>query len=639
MKLTTVMIALANGLTLFAQSKVESDIRERGDQVAAAMQAEARSLLPDGVTAKTTALDGRVMSWEVSLSEDFCKEKFERSAGEAEIAQIAAMEKWVDDLSEKLLNITIDFVRSAGHDPEFSPDVDIQTTVSWFAFRENLKEVHRASYTGSRRNEELDPETHKMTRMSSGPPAGGEIEVLITQDKANWGFREHICGSLSIRNCGRNRIHLPRARLNWVEITDSGGRETNAFARRICSDPAPNAATLVFLGGGETIRVPFEIATDPLDRIHDGYVVPPGEWFLVYRGAYDSNVLLRCAPQACSVTLEDGKSAEPRILTARGLDDELILLREDNTVQLVSNRDWGRVRFLDLCAEDAATNIDDGVVFSRRSNLVGYRQRSTSTIRVRTFPACGDPASVDGVDLGLNADLTPIAFSSDERSLSCEGSGKIIVVALSSGEILRTFDAPSSDDLLCSSGDFLAVLHPQGLSVAGKDDVPGFSIRILNLTDGVAREVPVITSGQPTAMEVHTEGHSLWISSRNSNLFTRVHLPTGLVTEFHLTQAVRIVGESTDGSLVAFASVEGHAIADANKSRCVIHDTKSGREVRSMELPGAWEFVLLSNPIEVVAMELRTSAPECGAVWLSNSFLVLDGTTGATSRSVTISRQ
>lgn len=291
----------------------------------------------------------------VSLNESTDAFALSRLAGKESTDAREAIGAWAEFINRDLVPIVTEYVRESGHDPDFNPELDSLFVVDGYERTDGSdKRFFRIFHTGTNVRSPLDSKGVDPGGPGLFPGRGGEITIEIKPDHEEYEPRETITGTVTLRNTGKSRVNVGVRLRRELTVTDPAGlplreHQQNAEARqsRLFDDVDevfgrwwfipwpfdPNARVLP----GESLEVRFQIFTDPLQDsgYQRGYELTEGDWILRAKTDEFENVVTTTQPVRIRVKAKEGVRYGPRILSMRGAGRDLLIGREDHSLELL----------------------------------------------------------------------------------------------------------------------------------------------------------------------------------------------------------------------------------------------------------------------------------------------------------------
>ncbi len=637
-KLSLILVGIA--YCVFAGDRVDPAVQAEGNKIAAKLCEDAKSILPADTRISISAKDGLVFEWNIDAPGVTDFKGLAKAASVPRDDARAAFQAWAESIHPKLLKLTAEAVKASGSDPEFNPETDFTLYVfgriPGVADDENFCWI---SFTGSRRDEQHDMKTQAVTCPASAPASGGEVRVTITPDRSQWGLHETITGSITITNIGSTRVHFNAWWIDTVKVTDEAGKEATSFSIRGCIDPAPNAPWYEFISAGKEYTAKFEVITDRIHSMRNGYYLPEGKWKLCYGQGEAENVKVHCDSVDISVAVKPGEYAGPRIRWAQAHGPNLVLLREDGIVDIVDGATGKHLGAKRLRGSRPNESWNDSpLIFSGDGRLMAYCLDREAPIQLMNLygdaPALKELPAPKGIQVGPGG-FTPIRFSKDGSQLTCISNGLFAVLDVATGEPVRSQTVAEMWSELSPDGVYAVCMDngsDSGAEAREKDDC---RISIRNLQDSAATPRKVTLKGRAQSPQIVAGTTGVWLVDEKTTSAVLVSYHDGKVTEFQTGVAPILAGESSDGSLAAFDWARQSSFAEPSPSSVAVFRVANAEKLCTVTEDGARKFVLLSKPARLVALTWKTVKDGFGGgSWLTEYAAIYDATSGKLSRTL-----
>lgn len=613
---------------------VDPELEKKAQSVVDGLEGQAKKILPKGVAVSLRAEDGRIFSWTIELNKALVKEV----GGEMGNLPVA-LDKWSDTLNPKIVKMTSDAVRAAGHDPLFNQETDVTVSIGGQILPKKKREGqfddgewYSISFTGLRRNADRDDEG-KVVRAAVGDPTGGQIEVAIVPDRATWKYRETITGRLTIKNTGKQRVRFSRWWIDGVDVTDEAGNKPESFSimGNICA--APDAVMYIFLNPGEVHTGTFSVYTDRTHSMKNGYYLKVGTWKLRYASYAIDNVRVISDPATIQVRVEAGEYTGARIKSLRCAGHNFILMREDNSVEVIDpvtgNRLGGR-------RGDGSMHewmwFGSRPCFSSDGRLVAYCKDRSSPIMIESL--FGDPPP--RAELFPPADLMVGGggffagrFSGDGSKLFCATNNAWVTMDLATGAALNKAELSEMWASISPDGNHAAAVQGSIARIVGYPGNDKFAVKIFEVGgEKIVHSVEVIGHGEYPELVMGASG--AYLSDEFASSVTYVPYVEGKTRSFETGGPADVVGESDDGSLVVLSWPRAEARdEEPGATTIAVYRVSDGTKVCMIEGKEPRAAAVVSGPPRVVCLPRKFVGDGFGGgSWLTEHASIYDALTG-----------
>lgn len=641
----TLVSLVMPGLRAQAQPlRVDPEVRRQGRTIARALSDTSPLQGLPGVQCSVVTYDGRVFMWHISLEPPFGVSELAEQVGIPPVDPLSVFNAWVKKVNTDIVSATARAVRDAGTDPSFNAETDVSLSISFrtsprrsFAKRpatkeemESLRPDYSASFTGTRRNEQSTPSRGELFRDADGPPRGGSLEYTIVPDRATWSHRETIRGTVTVRNTGETRVHVPADFQRTVAITSSDGERPRSGNAVLFTHPAPDTAPYRFLSPGEIVAARFELRADPLDN---GLILPEGEWDLRIKSLV-SNVACNEPIVRIAVVQEPGQWHGPRILQVVDAGSSIVLVREGFIAETLRANDLSSLGSATVESEVpiyVLPRLD--ITASDSGRLIAFQEQRSKVVRVEsTF---GERPAVDRISLPLgmpessngHASLTPSRFSPDEQSLHCAAPHASIKVDLSDGNetVSRTECMWGS---ISPDGSVIVDAPRPIVPARFREDGESFVTTMTAAIDGqILRQVEIVDAGDAADTRMGASGAYLC----SDRMPVVVYLPyeAGPQRRFVTEAPATFIGESADGLLAAFEWPRRDPHHARATTAIGIYRVSTGERIATIRLWGDRPSVMLDDPARIMSFERVAVASDNESAWyLAEHAVVHDAVSG-----------
>lgn len=630
-------LVIAPGAAL-AQTK-DAELKAAAAKVADSLRSMAVAMVPDRVNVSVRAIDGRVYEWRIEIGTDvdivaLAKEVHTRASD-----RVGTLDAWTDRMASKLFSLTEDEVTRANIDKDFNPESDFQLSVFHrlpgpipdppVRFKDH-PDCYWASYTGSRRDP-LRNEANEIIRPPSKPAVTSPIRVQIEPSRAAWQFRETINGRISITNKGTARIHLIADWPDRIRVTDPAGNHADSFDCLGHAEHGFMDSKYVYLTPGETITEEFRVFTDRAHTMLDGYHLRPGPWQIGIADSVLKGFEVEDPTAQVVVLAKPGEYLGPRIVEAISAGNMLVLVREDGTIESV---DPSNCRRLGSCRpfgaeHDWLVSSKDFTVSDDGRLLACLKSRWEPVSLVALFGAAPARTKVyPPRDFSLGpGGFAPSRFLPDGKTLVCRTNNSLVLVDVETGDGVPL---PVPEMWVEASPDASGATALKGPNrrTRGNRASDTCTVAVIDLRDQKNNR-DVVVKGHGESPDLHAARSCIFVTDEFESSFLQIPYASQPTREVKTGGACDLIGESSDGTIAAFAWPRASKDHDVGPTSIGVYRTSDGERLATISLDKASGAVLVSNPPRIVTQtRIRVEDGFNGGEWLSEAAQVFDALTG-----------
>jgi len=462
--------------------------------------------------------------------------------------------------------------------------------------------------------------------------APGQVTVVIKPDRPTWKYRETITGSLSITNTGDAAVELNAWWINSVNVTALDGKPAPYFSIQGSISFGPDAPTTKKISPGGIHAAKFSIYTDRMHSMKNGFYVEPGAWLLTYQTFDKPELRVHVEPIAIQVVVEPGEYAGPRIQSVLGVGGNLLVSREDGTVEIF---DMDILTCIGTKRDDEFDRPWQGrhalKAISGDGRLIATHKFRESSISIHSL--YGDqpvranfPVPAD-VKLG-HGGFFSLRFSADATQLICSANYLLVTLDVASGTAVHQIQMAEMWNGTSPDGNYAvhAVPPSSGSFVPGHVNCGSLLITDHRVS---ANSRAVTTDMSCDYLEFVTGVHGVYLTDPTARA---IYVPyeRGDTVAFDTDQAAVFVGETADGALAAFSwpRVRNGAVLTTT-SAVSVHHVCNGAPACTVSLKKPAGFALLSGPPRLVVLPRQSVGGDWGGdAWLEERGSIYDALTG-----------